>query len=97
MTLIDFAHNNSFHSSIGMPSYEALYGRKCGTHMCWLEMGEKKFTRPKLVRITNEKIKIVQTHMKAAQDRQRSCANLKKRHFKMNPDDLFMLEISHWK
>ena len=27
--LMEFAYNNSFHSSIGMAPYEALYGRKC--------------------------------------------------------------------
>ncbi|KAL0298104.1 UNVERIFIED_CONTAM: Transposon Ty3-I Gag-Pol polyprotein [Sesamum angustifolium] len=27
--LMEFAYNNSFHSNIGMASYEALYGRKC--------------------------------------------------------------------
>jgi transposase InsO family protein len=28
LPLVEFAYNNSFHSSIGMASYEALYGRK---------------------------------------------------------------------
>ena len=29
LPLVEFAYNNSYHSSIGMPPYEALYGRKC--------------------------------------------------------------------
>jgi transposase InsO family protein len=29
LPLVEFAYNNSFHSSIGMPPYEALYGRPC--------------------------------------------------------------------
>ena len=29
LPLIEFAYNNSFHSSIGMASFEALYGRRC--------------------------------------------------------------------
>ena len=33
--LIEFAYNNSFQSSIGMAPYEALYGRKCRTPVCW--------------------------------------------------------------
>ena len=32
--LMEFAYNNSFQSSIGMTPYEALYGRKCKTHVC---------------------------------------------------------------
>jgi hypothetical protein len=27
LPLVEFAYNNSYHSSIGMPPYEALYGR----------------------------------------------------------------------
>jgi hypothetical protein len=30
-----FSYNNNFHSSIGMPPYEALYGRPCRTLLSW--------------------------------------------------------------
>ena len=33
--LVEFVYNNSFQSSIGMTPYEALYGRKCRTLLCW--------------------------------------------------------------
>ena len=29
LPLIEFSYNNSYHASIGMPPFEALYGRKC--------------------------------------------------------------------
>ncbi|KAL0426522.1 UNVERIFIED_CONTAM: Transposon Ty3-I Gag-Pol polyprotein [Sesamum latifolium] len=35
LPLIEFAYNNSFHFSIGMAPYEALYGRKCRSPICW--------------------------------------------------------------
>ena len=34
ITLMEFAYNNSYQSSIGMAPYEALYGRRCRTPMC---------------------------------------------------------------
>ena len=40
--LMEFSYNNSFQSSIGMAPYEALYGRKCGTPVCWMELNEHK-------------------------------------------------------
>jgi hypothetical protein len=43
LPLIEFAYNNSYHASIGMPPYEMLYGRRCRTPSCWLEPGEKQF------------------------------------------------------
>jgi hypothetical protein len=33
--LVEFTYNNSFHSSIGMPPYEALYRRPCKTPLSW--------------------------------------------------------------
>ena len=37
LALIEFAYNNSYHSSIGMTPYEALYGRPCRSPVCWAE------------------------------------------------------------
>jgi hypothetical protein len=35
LPLVEFAYNNSFHSSIGMPPYEDLYGSPCRTLLSW--------------------------------------------------------------
>jgi hypothetical protein len=37
LPLIEFTYNKSFHSSIRMASFEALYGRRCRTPLCWYE------------------------------------------------------------
>ncbi|KAL0428020.1 UNVERIFIED_CONTAM: Transposon Tf2-11 polyprotein [Sesamum latifolium] len=42
MTLIEFSYNNSYHSSIDMAPYEALYGRKYRSPLCWEEAGEER-------------------------------------------------------
>ena len=53
--LVEFVYNNSFQSSIGMAPYEALYGRKCRTPLCWTELSEKKVIGPDLIQETEEK------------------------------------------
>jgi hypothetical protein len=40
LPLIEFIYNNSYHSSIRMAPFEALYGRRCRTPLCWFETGE---------------------------------------------------------
>lgn len=35
LMLIKFTYNNNFHSSIKMELFEALYGRRCMTPLCW--------------------------------------------------------------
>ena len=70
LPLVEFAYNNSFHSSIGMSPYEALYGRPCRTLLCCTQVGERSMIGPEIVEETTEKIKSVQDKMRAAQDRQ---------------------------
>ncbi|KAJ9557677.1 hypothetical protein OSB04_012291 [Centaurea solstitialis] len=64
LPLIEFAYNNSYHSTIGMAPIEALYGRKCRTPTCWSEAGEKPVAGPELILETTEKINAVREHMK---------------------------------
>ena len=56
LPLIEFAYNNSYHSSIGMAPYEALYGRPCRTPVCWAEPRDVLLMDPEVVRDTIEKI-----------------------------------------
>ena len=56
LPLVEFAYNNSFHTSIGMSPYEALYGRPCRTPLCWTQVGERSMLGPEIVEQTTEKI-----------------------------------------
>ena len=58
--LMKFAYNNSYQSSIGMTPYEVLYGRRCRTPMCWIELNEHKIIGSDLVKDTEEKVQIIQ-------------------------------------
>ncbi|GJW88763.1 putative reverse transcriptase domain-containing protein [Tanacetum coccineum] len=37
LPLIEFSYNNSYHASIKAALFEALYGRKCRSPVCWAE------------------------------------------------------------
>jgi len=49
LPLIEFTYNNSFYASIGMAPYEALYGRKCRTPLCWYQDREVVLVGPELL------------------------------------------------
>ncbi|GAU10407.1 hypothetical protein TSUD_417730 [Trifolium subterraneum] len=55
LPLIEFTYNNSFHSSIRMAPFEALYGRRCRTPLCWYESGETVVLGPDIVQETTRK------------------------------------------
>ncbi|XP_060667188.1 uncharacterized protein LOC132799398 [Ziziphus jujuba] len=76
LPLAEFTYNKSYHSSIEMSPYEALYGRQCRTPLCWNETGERKLLGLEIVQATVDKVNIIWTKLKAAQDRQKSYADV---------------------
>ncbi|GJQ89629.1 putative reverse transcriptase domain-containing protein [Tanacetum coccineum] len=52
LPLVEFLYNNSYHASIKATQFEALYGRKCRSPVCWAEVGEAQLTGPDLVQET---------------------------------------------
>ncbi|CAN6712632.1 unnamed protein product [Malus baccata var. baccata] len=75
LDLIEFAYNNSCHSSVGMSPFEALYGRACRTPLCWSEVGERVLEGPEIVDETTQNVQVIKSNLKAAQDRQKSLAD----------------------
>ena len=49
LPLAEFAYNNNYQFNIGMVPYEALFGRPCRSLLCWIELGESRLLRPKIV------------------------------------------------
>ena len=69
LPLMEFSYNNSYHTSLGMTPFEALYGRRCRTPVCWNEVGERKLVGPEIVQLTTDKIDLIRSRLKVAQDR----------------------------
>ncbi|GJR66202.1 putative reverse transcriptase domain-containing protein [Tanacetum coccineum] len=43
LPLAEFSYNNSYHASIKAAPYEAFYGRKCRSPVCWAEDRQKSY------------------------------------------------------
>ncbi|GJT47338.1 putative reverse transcriptase domain-containing protein [Tanacetum coccineum] len=56
LPLVEFSYNNSYHASIKATPFEALYGRKCISPVCWAEVGDVQLTGPEIIHETTEKI-----------------------------------------
>jgi len=66
LPLVEFTYNNNYQASIGMTPFEALYGRKCRTPLCWFQDGESMLIEPELIQQTNEKVKKIQERLKTS-------------------------------
>jgi hypothetical protein len=97
LPLIEFAYNNSYHASIGMAPYEALYGRPCRSPVCWAEVGDKELIGPVFVQETTDKISIIRDRIRTAQSRQKSYADLKRRILEFAVGDHVFLKVSPMK
>ncbi|XP_040956750.1 uncharacterized protein [Gossypium hirsutum] len=80
-----------------MAPFEALYGRKCRTPLYWTELSESKLVGVDLIRETEEKVRIIRDCLKAASDRQKSYADLKRRDIEFSVGDRVFLKVSPWK
>ncbi|GAA0183149.1 hypothetical protein LIER_30616 [Lithospermum erythrorhizon] len=94
---MEFAYNNSFHDSIEMAPFEALYGRKCRTLLCWNEVGDKKVHSSELMETSVERMKLIKKWLKAAQDRQKMYEDRRRVDLMFEVGDKVFLRISPWK
>ncbi|GJX36559.1 putative reverse transcriptase domain-containing protein [Tanacetum coccineum] len=94
---VEFSYNNSYHASIKAAPFEALYGRKCRSPVCWTEVGEAQILGPELIQETTEKIIQIKQRMQAARDRQKSYTDLKRKLMEFQVGDKVMLKVSPWK
>jgi hypothetical protein len=94
LPLIEFAYNNSYHSSIGMAPYEALYGRPCRSPSYWYEAGERQLYGPQLVQDCAGKVKIIRERLLTAQGRQKNYADKRRRPLEFEIGDHVFVKVS---
>ena len=97
LPLAEFTYNNSYYSSIEMSPYEALYGKQCRTPLCWNETGERKLLGLEIVQTTVDKVNVIRARLKAAQDRQKSYADKRRKDLEFEVEDRVFLKLSPWK
>ncbi|GJU24197.1 putative reverse transcriptase domain-containing protein [Tanacetum coccineum] len=93
LLLIEFSYNNSYHASIKAVPFEALYGRKCQSPVCWAEVGDSQLTGLELIRETTGKIVQIKQRIQAARDRQKSYADVRRKPLDFQVGDRVMLKV----
>nr|GEV31953.1 putative reverse transcriptase domain, ribonuclease H-like domain, aspartic peptidase domain protein [Tanacetum cinerariifolium] len=97
LPLVEFSYNNSYHASIKAAPFEALYGRKCRSPVCWVEVGDAQLTSPEIIQEITEKIVQIKQRLQAARDCQKSYADVRRKPLEFQVGDKVMLKVSPWK
>ena len=64
--LVEFAYNNGQQASLGMSSYEALYGGRCRTLVTWDNPVNKVVIGPELLKEMEQEVVKIRQNLKAA-------------------------------
>jgi hypothetical protein len=94
LSLAEFAHNNSYQSSLNMAPFEALYGRRCRTPLNWSQPEEREIFGPDLVTEAERKVKLIRKNLEAAQARQKSYHDKRRKPLQFEVGDFVYLKVS---
>nr|GFB19433.1 reverse transcriptase domain-containing protein [Tanacetum cinerariifolium] len=79
LPLVEFSYNNSYHTRIKASPFEALYGRKYRSPICWAEVRDRQLTGPEIIHETTKKIVQIKSRIQVARDHQKSCVNVRRK------------------
>nr|GEY03172.1 putative reverse transcriptase domain-containing protein [Tanacetum cinerariifolium] len=97
LPLVEFLYNNSYDTSNKATPFEALYGRKCRSPICWAEVGDRQLTGPEIIHETTKKIVQIKSRIQPARDHQKSYADIRRKPLEFRVGDKVMLKVSPWK
>ena len=92
LPLIEFAYNNRHHYSIQIDPYKALFGGECRSLIGWLDIGETELIGPDMIQQVVDKVKLIREGLLAAQSRQKSYADKRRRLLEFQVSDWVYLE-----
>jgi hypothetical protein len=94
LSLAEFSFNNSYQSSLKMAPFEALYGRRCRTPLNWSQAREREIFGPDLVLEAEDKVKVIKKNLEAAQARQKSYHDKRRKPLQFEVGDHVYLKVS---
>nr|GEU98604.1 putative reverse transcriptase domain-containing protein [Tanacetum cinerariifolium] len=93
LPFVEFSYNNSYHASIKATLFEALYGRKCRSPVCWSVVRDSQLTRLELIRETTKKIIQIKNCLLTAISQQKSYTDVRRKPMEFEVGDMVMLNI----
>lgn len=104
---VKFSYKNSYHTSIKVSLFDVLYGRKCRSPICWVEVHDTQLAKRRtwttllrwseIIHETTKKIVKINEQLRADRDRQNKYAEIRGKLLEFQFIDRVMLILSPWK
>jgi len=91
--LVEFAYNASYHRSIGMSPFKALYGQDCLTPLAWSDPLIRVEVSKQMLDEMDHQMQTIRKDIKAAQDRQKQYADAKRSVRTFEEGDMVFLRV----
>ncbi|GJT25902.1 retrotransposon protein, putative, ty1-copia subclass [Tanacetum coccineum] len=94
----DISMSTAYHPETDSQSERTIQTLEDMLRACVIDfVGETQLTGPELIQETTEKIVLIKQRMQAAQDRQKSCVDWKRKLMEFEVRDRVILKVSPWK
>ena len=80
--------------ALKMAPYEALYGPRCISPLCWDVIGERSLVGPDWVQQTHDKVREIRKNLLTTQSHQKSYADVRWRDLEFSVGDEVLLKVS---
>ena len=93
LSLVEFAYNSSWHASIQMSPFEAMYGCNCSTPLNFSDPENKVEVSKQMLERMDLELSKIRRHIKEAQKKQKLYYDKNKRPLSFNEGDLVFLKV----
>jgi hypothetical protein len=91
--LVEFAYNNGYQNSSKMSLFKVIYDKMCTNSIRWDKPMDRFMVGPEMLQEMERMVRKVQHNLKEAQERQKSYAELKRRHLEFQVGDHIYLNV----
>ena len=77
-----------------MAPYEAFYGRKYRSPLCWNEIGERELTGLEIIQDAAKKVALIKRRLETAASRQKSYVDPRRKDVELHIGDYVFLKVS---
>ena len=88
LPLIEFSFDNTYHSSIFVAPFDAVYGRRCTSLVGWFEVGDSSLLGSEIIYKVFGKVRMISDRLKTSYNQHKSYTDNRRRDLEFQVRDM---------